>query len=186
MKKEKDIKFIIQRPNKLDKNNFHLNSLKINKDDRGFFFESFRKINFYDIDFVQDNISYSKRGTLRGLHYQFYSPQAKLITVLKGNIFDVILDLRKESTTFMQLFEFNLTSEFNNQLFIPRGFAHGFQCLSEDSIIYYKTDSYYEPKDQYGVHPLDIELNINWPISKKIISNNDLKLPNSSEIENFF
>ena len=85
----------------------------------------------------------------------------------------------------MQLFEFNLASEFNNQLFIPRGFAHGFQCLTEDSIIYYKTDNYYEPHDQYGIHPLDIKLNINWPISEKIISNNDLKLPNSSEIENF-
>ena len=170
----------------MDKNNFHLNSLKINEDNRGFFFESFRKKNFNDVDFVQDNISYSKIGTLRGLHYQFYSPQAKLITVLKGNIFDVILDLRKESITFMQLFEFNLTSESNNQLFIPRGFAHGFQCLSEDSIIFYKTDSYYEPKDQYGIHPLDIDLKINWPISKKIISNNDLKLPNSSEIEKFF
>jgi dTDP-4-dehydrorhamnose 3,5-epimerase len=170
----------------LDKDTYYLSSINIHSDHRGFFFESFRKNDFNNIEFVQDNISHSTKGALRGLHYQYIFPQSKLITVVKGKIFDVILDLRKNSNTFMQLFNFTLTQDLNNRLFIPRGFAHGFQCLSKECTIIYKTDNYYKPSDQFGVFPLDSKLNINWPIEKKIISNNDKTLPKLSEIKNFF
>lgn len=151
--------------------------IKINYDNRGFFFESFRIKNFKNFNFVQDNISFSKKGVIRGMHYQFKYPQAKLLTLLSGEIFDVIIDMRRKSKNFMKIYSFILNKNSNNQLFIPRGFAHGFQCISKEALVYYKTDEYYSPKDQHGINALDKSLNIEWPIKKKILSKKDKILP---------
>ena len=170
----------------IDNKIFQTNEIKINYDNRGYFFESFRSNSFKEIDFVQDNISFSIKGTLRGLHYQYEYAQSKLITVIKGEIFDVIVDLRRDSETFLKKNVFNLSDKKINQIFIPRGYAHGFQCVSDEAIIYYKTDNYYTQNDQYGVNPFDHELNIGWPLSKKIINQKDSSLPNLSEVSKLF
>ncbi len=170
----------------IDNKIFQTNEIKINYDNRGYFFESFRSNSFKEIDFVQDNISFSIKGTLRGLHYQYEYAQSKLITVIKGEIFDVIVDLRRDSETFLKKNVFNLSDKKINQIFIPRGYAHGFQCVSDEAIIYYKTDNYYKQNDQYGVNPFDHELNIGWPLSKKIINQKDSSLPNLSEVSKLF
>lgn len=170
----------------INKNSIYHSKIKINFDERGYFFESFRKNKFKDIDFVQDNISYSKKGTLRGMHYQYKFPQSKLITILHGEIYDVIIDLRNHSKNFLKIYSYTLSPKSNNQLYIPRGFAHGFQCISENSTIYYKTDNYYQHEDQYGIDPLDLDLKIEWPLSNKIINNKDSQLPKLSDIKNFF
>ena len=170
----------------IDNKIFQTNEIKINYDNRGYFFESFRSNSFKEIDFVQDNISFSIKGTLRGLHYQYEYAQSKLITVIKGEIFDVIVDLRRDSETFLKKNVFNLSDKKINQIFIPRGYAHGFQCVSDEAIIYYKTDNYYKQNDQYGVNPFDHELNIGWPLSKKIINQKDSSLPPLSEVSKLF
>ena len=153
------------------------------KDRRGYFMESYHKEHtnklIGNVKFVQDNESESSRGVLRGLHFQ--NPpyaQAKLVRCLKGSILDVALDLRKDSKTYGQ-FETTLLSEENkNQLFIPKGFAHGFIVLSESAIISYKVDEYYKPMNESGIIWDDRDLNIDWKINKKeiIVSKKDAKL----------
>lgn len=170
----------------MDNKIFQTDEIKINYDNRGYFFESFRSNSFKEIDFVQDNISFSIKGALRGLHYQYEYAQSKLITVIKGEIFDVIVDLRRDSETFLKKNVFNLSDSKINQIFIPRGYAHGFQCISDQAIIYYKTDNYYKQNDQYGVNPFDHELNIEWPLSENIINQKDISLPNLSEVSKLF
>lgn len=166
--------------------NLIVNKIKINNDKRGFFFESFRKKSFYKNNFVQDNVSFSKKGVIRGLHFQYKYPQAKLITVLHGEIFDLVIDLRKKSKTFLKIFTFKLHFKKQNQLFIPRGFAHGFQCISKDASIYYKTDNYYAPGDEYGINPLDLSIKHLWPLKKKILNEKDKKLPNLDNLGKVF
>ena len=153
------------------------------KDHRGYFMESFHKKNINnligDINFVQDNESESSRGVLRGLHFQKppYA-QAKLVRCLKGSVLDVALDLRKDSKTY-GMFETTLLSEENNiQLFIPKGFAHGFVVLSETAIFSYKVDTYYNPEFESGILWNDPDLKIDWKINKAeiIISEKDTKL----------
>ena len=156
------------------------------KDSRGYFLETYKKksLNF---DFVQDNFSFSKKGVIRGLHYQFKYPQAKLLTVVKGKIFDVAVDIRKKSKNFGKVYKFILKEKMNNQLLVPRGFAHGFQCISDEAMIYYKCDNYYFPKDQHGIIFNDKTLKINWPIKKNIIvSNKDKQLPYLIENKKIF
>jgi len=152
-------------------------------DHRGFFMESFHKKNINnligDINFVQDNESESSRGVLRGLHFQKppYA-QAKLVRCLKGSVLDVALDLRKDSITYGH-FETNLLSQENKkQLFIPKGFAHGFIVLSETAIFSYKIDNYYNPDSESGILWSDPDLKIDWKIPKVeiIISEKDTKL----------
>ena len=156
------------------------------KDNRGYFMETYKKKSS-NFNFVQDNLSYSKKGVIRGLHYQYKYPQTKLLSVIKGKIFDVAVDIRKKSKNFGKVYKYILNDNINNQLLIPRGFAHGFQCLSSDVIIYYKCDNFYAAKDQYGIVFNDNILNIDWPIKKNIIiSKKDKKLPNFSEDINFF
>lgn len=163
-----------------------IKNIKVNKDNRGFFFESFRNKSFSKNKFVQDNISYSKKGVIRGMHFQFKYPQTKLITIINGRIFDIVIDLRKKSKTFLNVFTFDLNSKETNQLYVPRGFAHGFQCISKEAVIYYKTDNYYAPNDEYGINPLDALIKDKWPIKKKIINKKDKKLPNILKLNKFF
>jgi dTDP-4-dehydrorhamnose 3,5-epimerase len=153
-------------------------------DDRGYFTESYNLQDFEEflpgVKFVQDNESKSKRGVLRGLHFQ-KAPhaQAKLIRVIQGSIWDVAVDIRPESSTFKQFVFAELTAENHAQYFIPRGFAHGFIVTSETAIVQYKTDNFYHPASDSGIHPQDEALNIPWPTSdnEHVLSNKDTELP---------
>lgn len=153
-------------------------------DSRGYFFESFNKNSFQNagIDFspIQDNESKSTRGVIRGLHYQL-NPfgQSKLIRVVEGKIFDVVLDLRKGSLTFGKWYGIELDSETKDQFLVPCGFAHGFSVLSEIAIIQYKCDNVYNPQSERGVAVNDPNLDINWKLGQTlpVISEKDKKLP---------
>ena len=153
------------------------------KDHRGYFVESYHQKNINkllgNINFVQDNESESTRGVLRGLHFQ--KPphaQAKLVRCLKGSVFDVALDLRKNSKTYGCLSTTILSSDNKEQLFIPKGFAHGFVVLSESAILSYKVDNYYNPDSESGIIWNDPDLNIDWKIKKNkiTVSEKDSKL----------
>lgn len=158
---------------------------KIFIDGRGSFFESFNKKQFFEItgisvDFVQDNQSHSHKGVLRGLHFQTRDfEQAKLVRVVTGSVLDVVVDLRPESTTFGKYFSVVLSAKNNKQLFIPRGFAHGFLVLEDDSIFSYKCDNYYHPEFEKGIIFNDPTLNIDWdfPETQIIVSAKDSMLP---------
>ncbi|WP_374724064.1 dTDP-4-dehydrorhamnose 3,5-epimerase [Calidifontibacillus erzurumensis] len=152
-------------------------------DNRGFFMESYNKKlleeNGINIDFVQDNHSFSKdAGVLRGLHYQLKpKAQTKLVRVGMGAIFDVIVDIRKNSKTFGKCFSIILSEENKRQLLIPKGFAHGFCTLVPNTIVMYKVDNYYDPKYDRGIRWDDPDLGIDWPVSIPILSEKDKKLP---------
>jgi dTDP-4-dehydrorhamnose 3,5-epimerase len=163
------------------------------KDNRGYFMESYnqKKINklLGNINFIQDNESESSRGVLRGLHFQKppYT-QAKLVRCLKGSVLDVALDLRKDSKTYGIFETISLTEENKKQLFIPKGFAHGFIVLSKSAILSYKVDNYYNPESESGIIWNDPDLNIDWKINKNeiIVSEKDKNLPAFNEIINPF
>ena len=148
----------------------------IHEDERGYFFESFNHKDFCEaigqkITFVQDNISFSKKGVLRGLHYQKGEyAQAKLISILEGNIQDVVVDLRKDSPTFGEHLSIELSSENKKQLFVPRGSAHGFLTLSESAQVFYKCDNYYNRKEEGGIRYNDKTLAIDWLIEPNKLS----------------
>ena len=154
-------------------------------DERGYFMESFNKKSFQEgvqqeVHFVQDNQSFSTQGVLRGLHYQRGEhSQAKLVRVLSGKVLDVAVDIRPESATYGQHFSVVLSGEKNNQLFVPRGFAHGFLVLSEAATFFYKCDNYYNKESEGGIIYNDENLSIDWHFSqqKLIISEKDQQLP---------
>jgi dTDP-4-dehydrorhamnose 3,5-epimerase len=158
-------------------------------DDRGYFFESFNSKKFaeeigYLPDFVQDNQSRSSKGVLRGLHLQKgNSAQAKLVRALEGEIFDVAVDLRPDSNTFQRYFGCVLSAENKQQLFVPRGFAHGFAVLSDFATIHYKADNFYDQASESGVIFNDPDLNIDWQISgdEILTSEKDLLLPTMAQ-----
>ena len=158
---------------------------KVFEDERGYFFESFNHKRFceaigQEIDFVQDNQSYSKKGVLRGLHFQKGEhAQAKLVRVIEGRVLDVAVDLRKDSGTYGEHVSVELTSENKKQLFIPRGFAHGFVVLSESAQFFYKCDNYYHMVSESGIIYNDADLNINWVFNHNelVLSDKDLELP---------
>jgi dTDP-4-dehydrorhamnose 3,5-epimerase len=160
-------------------------------DKRGYFFESFNKEKFESligtsINFIQDNQSRSTKGVLRGLHFQTGEfEQAKLVRTVKGSILDVCVDLRKNSKTFGQYFSIILDDKNHLQLFIPRGFAHGFLSLENNTIINYKCDNYYNKNAEKGIIYNDKTLNIDWNIdnSKVILSDKDKELP---DFDTFF
>lgn len=151
---------------------------KTHQDERGFFLETFQaeryqrllKKEFY---FVQDNLSRSSKNVLRGLHYQIKQAQDKLVTVIRGSIFDVAVDIRRYSVTFGQWFGVILNDENHYQLFIPKGFAHGFCVLSEVVDFHYKCSDYYNPEAEQGILWSDPNLGINWPLQTPIISTKD-------------
>lgn len=154
---------------------------KIFFDDRGYFFESFNARNFRDetgheIDFVQDNQARSVKNVIRGLHFQNQpSPQTKLIRVLEGSIWDVVVDIRRSSPTFGQWYGLELSAENHLQLLVPRGFAHGYSVLSETTEIIYKCDNYYDKQAESGIAFNDPALGIDWKVnpSDAIISEKD-------------
>jgi len=163
------------------------------KDNRGYFMESYNQQNINkllgNVNFVQDNESESSLGVLRGLHFQKppYT-QAKLVRCLKGSVLDVVLDLRKDSKTYGIFETISLTEENKKQLFIPKGFAHGFIVLSKSAIFSYKVDNYYNPDSECGILWSDLDLNIDWKINKNeiIVSEKDKNLPTFNEIINPF
>lgn len=161
------------------------------EDERGLFYESYRKNRFDKsiggkVDFVQDNISISKKGVLRGLHFQKgVSAQAKLVNVLKGEVLDVIVDIRKGSPSFGKHFKMKLSAEIKTSIFLPKGMAHGFLALTDDVIFSYKCDAVYDPKLEAGILYNDPTLNINWEMAEEelILSEKDLKLPMLKDLE---
>jgi dTDP-4-dehydrorhamnose 3,5-epimerase len=157
---------------------------KVFKDDRGYFFESYNSQKLTDLGikniFVQDNQSKSSYGVLRGLHYQLNPhAQTKLLRVLEGTIYDVAVDIRKGSPTFGKHFGIELSSENNLQLYIPKGFAHGFSVLSNTAVVMYKCDSLYNPQSERGVRFDDPALGIDWhiPVKDAILSPKDIANP---------
>ncbi|WP_296634941.1 dTDP-4-dehydrorhamnose 3,5-epimerase [Polaribacter sp.] len=164
---------------------------KVFKDNRGEFFENFNQKEFelitdLKIKFVQDNQSISQKGVVRGLHLQRGDfAQAKLVRVIKGEVLDVVVDVRKNSKTFGQSFSCILSGENNKQLFIPRGFLHGFSVLEDNTILAYKCDNYYNQKSEDGVLFNDTTLNIDWMLNKEeiIASEKDEKLQTFNEFK---
>lgn len=147
------------------------------QDRRGVFFELHHFKKYADAGmpgpFVQDNFSRSVRGTLRGLHYQLRNPQGKLVTVVDGVAFDVVVDIRKGSPTFKQWIGLELSADNQLQLYVPPGFAHGFCALAESVALLYKCTEFYSPDDERGIIWNDSELRITWPVSDPILSSKD-------------
>ena len=156
------------------------------EDDRGCFLETYHAKRFksagLNYTFVQDNFSVSVRNTLRGLHFQVSHPQAKLIQVISGEIFDVAVDIRCDSTTFGRWAGFHLSEHKKQQVFIPEGFAHGFCVLSDSAHVTYKCSDYYYPDDEGGILWSDPAIGIDWPLKNPIISHKDNQLPCISEV----
>ncbi|RMF59153.1 MAG: dTDP-4-dehydrorhamnose 3,5-epimerase [Calditrichaeota bacterium] len=157
------------------------------RDERGFFLETFHGQKYaaegLPERFVQDNHSHSKQGVLRGLHYQLKQPQGKLIYVVQGEIFDVAVDIRKESPDFGKWVGVILSSENKRQLYIPPGYAHGFYVLSETADVIYKCTDFYAPKDEYGLLWSDPQIGIDWPIQKgPLLSEKDRHYPTLATI----
>lgn len=154
---------------------------KVFQDNRGTFYESYSKRIYQEAgveaDFVQDNHSVSQQGTLRGLHYQIGKGQAKLIRVTHGEVFDVIVDVRKDSPTFGQWEGISLSAQNFKQVYIPVGFAHGFLVLSDRAEFLYKCSDYYAPKEERGVRWNDPDIAVDWPIENPILSEKDKCLP---------
>lgn len=154
---------------------------KVFGDERGFFFESFNQRSFEEaigksVNFVQDNHSLSSQNVLRGLHYQIQQPQGKLVRVVKGEVFDVAVDIRKGSPTFKRWVGVHLSAENKKQLWVPAGFAHGFIVLSETAEFLYKTTDYYAPAHERCILWNDPELAIEWPdVCEPILSAKDAK-----------
>ena len=151
------------------------------EDHRGFFMESYHiekfKLGGIDCTFVQDNHAKSVQNTLRGLHFQVKYPQAKLLRCLKGKVFDVAVDIRKDSPFFSKWVGVELSEENKYQLFIPQGFAHGYYVMSETAEIAYKCSDIYHPEDEQGIRWDDPDIGIEWPETKPVLSDKDIKLP---------
>ena len=155
------------------------------KDDRGYFLESynarlFNEVVGHNVSFIQDNESFSTKGVLRGLHFQKGEfSQAKLVRVTRGKVLDIAVDIRKDSATFGKHFSIELSAKNKKQLFVPRGFAHGFVVLSKTARFFYKCDNYYNRASEGGIAYNDSDLAIDWKLSKDelVLSEKDLELP---------
>jgi len=171
-------------PTKLD--GVHIIEPQVFSDARGFFMETYHQRRYAETgincNFIQDNLSRSVRGTLRGLHYQLEYAQAKLIQVIKGVVFDVVVDIRRGSPSFGHWVGVNLSEENKRQLFVPEGFAHGFCVLSETADVVYKCSDFYVPEDEGGILWSDPDLAIDWPISEPLISAKDSRLPRLADV----
>ena len=162
---------------------------KVFADSRGYFFESYRKEFLYgfNFDFVQDNISRSKKNTVRGLHYQVGEfAQGKLCQVISGRILDVTLDIRINSPTFGKHFSQELSEDNHAIIWVPPGFAHGFSVLSDEAVFMYKCTAYYSKKDERAILYNDPELNIDWKVEEPVVSEKDLNAKLFKEIKKDF
>jgi len=166
----------------------------VHGDERGYFVETFRQDKLeeflgYTINFCQDNESKSSRGVLRGLHYQLHpDAQTKLVRVIQGSVLDVAVDIRKGSPTFGQHVAVELSAENKRQLLVPRGFAHGFVVLEDDTVFAYKVDSYYSPENDRGIAFDDVDLKIDWqiPHTELNLSSKDKLQPKLHETNDLF
>ncbi len=162
---------------------------KVFDDNRGFFLETFSCERYQKAGipkpFIQDNHSYSKKGTVRGLHYQLTQPQGKLVYCITGEIFDVAVDIRRGSPTFGQWAGAILSRENHRQLYVPEGFAHGFCVLSDTADVMYKCTDLYKPGDDYGIIWNDPEINIEWPVPAEtaVLSEKDSQCPTLAEAD---
>jgi dTDP-4-dehydrorhamnose 3,5-epimerase len=160
------------------------------KDDRGVFLETHHQKKYVEgginRTFVQDNRSHSKKGVLRGLHYQHRYPQGKLVYVITGEIFDVAVDIRRGSSTFGKWEGIYLSSDNNCQVFVPEGFAHGFCVLSETADVLYKCTDFYHPDDEFGILWSDPTIGIEWPVASPALSSKDSQYPKLTEIAEDF
>lgn len=173
--------------NKTDFNGLLIIEPDIYPDDRGYFFEAYNKEKYQDFgintEFVQDNQSVSYKNVIRGLHYQIPPfAQDKLVRVAKGKVLDVAVDIRTGSPTFGKYFSIELSENNNLQLWIPKGFAHGFVSLEDNSMLQYKCTNFYSPSHERGIIYNDEILNINWGVNNPIVSNIDKKLPQFNQI----
>lgn len=154
---------------------------KVFGDERGFFLESWNRDRYRDagiaLDFVQDNFSFSRRGTLRGMHAQNPRPQGKLVSVWQGEVWDVVADLRRQSPTFGRWFGVTLSAENKRQFWVPPGFAHGFVVMSDTALFHYKCTDTYSPKDEIGFRFDDPAVGIRWPLENPILSARDRQAP---------
>jgi len=155
---------------------------EIYKDDRGYFFESFKEGLFdefgLNLKFVQDNEVYSNNaGIIRGLHYQLEKPQGKLVHVIAGAIKDIAVDIRTNSPEFGKSIIINLDSRSHNMVFIPEGFAHGYLVIENNTVVQYKCTNYYDPTSEFGIIWNDKDLNIDWGVSEPVLSRKDSNLP---------
>ena len=163
------------------------------KDDRGYFFETYNQKlyqeNGINNNFIQDNEAFSSYGVVRGLHYQKGEyAQAKLVRVIQGSVFDVAVDLRKDSPTYLQWFGVELSAENKRQFLVPRGFAHGYSVLEDNTIFVYKCDNFYNKESEGGITPLDETLSIDWkiPQNKILLSDKDLNNPKLDKADYWF
>ena len=162
---------------------------EIFQDQRGYFFETYNSREFREVglytNFVQDNQSISVKNVIRGLHFQNIAPQAKLVRCVVGKVYDVVIDLRKNSPTYKQSFGIELSEDNMMMMFVPKGFAHGFSTLSDVAVFHYKCDELHLPSQDGGINHRDPEFNIDWKVDMKeaIISEKDSQLPVLSEIE---
>jgi dTDP-4-dehydrorhamnose 3,5-epimerase len=158
----------------------------VHRDDRGFFVETYRSDDYpklgVEADFVQDNHSRSQRGAVRAFHFQLDPGQAKLVRAARGAIYDVAIDLRRNSPTYGEHESFELSDENGRQLFVPVGFAHGFCVVSEVADVTYKVSSYYDPETERGIAFDDPALGVDWPLEKPLVSERDRNNPPLSEI----
>ena len=156
------------------------------KDSRGYFMETFQRERFEAAglrnDFVQDNLSFSTRNTLRGLHYQNPKGQTKLVQVIQGEIFDVAVDIRKDSSTLGQWFGIRLSHQNHKQLYIAEGLAHGFCVISATAYVVYKCTDYYAPQCEGGLLWSDADIGIDWPVEKPVLSEKDKNYPGFKEL----
>jgi len=153
---------------------------RIFRDNRGYFLESFRKDGFPE--FVQDNVSFSRKNVVRALHFQRSPGQAKLVHCLSGKIWDVVVDIRTDSPEFGKWQAFELDSVLHQQLFIPIGFAHGFCVLSEEAVVQYKVSAFYDPAEERSIRWNDPNLGIPWPVQEPVLSERDQQSPWFKEV----
>lgn len=150
-------------------------------DDRGWFMEMWNADRYHmsglDVDFVQDNLSRSKSRVLRGLHFQNPKPQGKLVTVLQGEVYDVIVDIRPDSPSYREWFGITLSAEEGTQLYVPEGFAHGFLVTGETALFHYKCTDFYAPEADWSIRWDDPEIGIEWPIQDPVLSDKDALAP---------
>lgn len=159
---------------------------KVTIDKRGFFKEAFQANRYFDagitLPFVQENYSRSKRGVLRGLHFQKTRPQGKLVSCIFGSIYDVVVDIDPNSKTFSNYIGVQLSDKNHLQLWIPPGYAHGFCVLSEYADFFYKCTNFYFPEDEHGIIWNDPDVSINWPVKSPLLSSKDKLLPRLSKM----